>query len=96
MTYRVRIKRGARKTLLALPAEIAFASGGPSTRLLRIRARADIARAPLHRYGRPEIFNTDQGAQFTGKAFAGVFKAAGVRISRNSKARDLRRSPTAR
>ena len=32
-------------------------------------------------YGRPEIFNSDQGAQFTSTAFTGVLEAAGVRIS---------------
>jgi len=31
--------------------------------------------------GRPEIFNTDQGAQFTGEAFTGLLESHGVRIS---------------
>lgn len=31
--------------------------------------------------GMPEIFNSDQGSQFTGEAFTGVLKGAGVRIS---------------
>ena len=35
----------------------------------------------LCRYGTPEIFNTDQGAQFTSEAFTGALKAAGIRIS---------------
>jgi len=35
----------------------------------------------LSRYGRPEIFNTDQGSQFTSEEFTGVLKAVGVRIS---------------
>ena len=30
----------------------------------------------LRRYGRPEIFNTDQGAQFTGAAFTDVLPSA--------------------
>jgi putative transposase len=33
------------------------------------------------RHGRPEIFNTDQGSQFTGVAFTGVLKDADIRIS---------------
>jgi len=33
------------------------------------------------RHGRPEIFNTDQGAQFTSAAFTGRPEAAGVQIS---------------
>ncbi|MCU7906942.1 MAG: DDE-type integrase/transposase/recombinase [Candidatus Thiodiazotropha sp. (ex Epidulcina cf. delphinae)] len=30
----------------------------------------------LRRHGRPEIFNTDQGSQYTGEAFTGVRKDA--------------------
>jgi len=33
------------------------------------------------RHGRPEIFNTDQGSQFTGVAFTDVLKDSGIRIS---------------
>jgi len=35
----------------------------------------------LSRYGAPEIFNTDQGGQFTSGDFTRVLKDAGVRIS---------------
>ena len=35
----------------------------------------------IHRYGAPEIMNTDQGSQFTSSAFIGVLEAAGVRVS---------------
>ena len=35
----------------------------------------------IARYGRPEIFNTDQGAQFTGAAFTGLLTDHGIRIS---------------
>ena len=38
-------------------------------------------------HGRPEIFNSDQGAQFTSTAFTGVLEAAGVRISMDGKGR---------
>lgn len=31
--------------------------------------------------GRPEIFNTDQGAQFTSEAFTGMLERQGIRIS---------------
>ena len=37
------------------------------------------------RKGRPEIFNTDQGTQFTGKAFTGLLEQHGVRISMDGK-----------
>jgi putative transposase len=38
-------------------------------------------------YGRPEIFNTDQGAQFTAHAFTGTLEAAGIRISMDGRGR---------
>ena len=41
----------------------------------------------ISRYGAPEIFNTDQGAQFTSEAFTGILKAAGIRISMDGKGR---------
>ena len=43
----------------------------------------------LRRHGRPEIFNTDQGAQFTGQAFTGVLKEAQVAISMDGKGRAM-------
>ena len=41
----------------------------------------------LAKYGRPEIFNTDQGSQFTSLDFTGVLKAAGVAISMDGRGR---------
>jgi len=41
----------------------------------------------LSRYGRPEIFNTDQGSQFTSLAFTGALKAAGIEISMDGRGR---------
>jgi len=41
----------------------------------------------LVRYGRPEIFNTDQGSQFTSEAFTGALCDAGIRISMDGKGR---------
>ena len=38
-------------------------------------------------YGAPDIFNTDQGAQFTSDAFTGVLKDADIRISMDGKGR---------
>ena len=37
------------------------------------------------RKGIPEIFNTDQGAQFTSEAFSGLLESHGVRISMDGK-----------
>ena len=37
------------------------------------------------RYGKPEIFNTDQGSQFTRLAFTGALQARGIRISMDGK-----------
>lgn len=41
----------------------------------------------LRRHGQPEIFNTDQGAQFTSPEFTGVLQRAGVAISMDGKGR---------
>ena len=41
----------------------------------------------LSRYGKPEIFNTDQGSQFTSEEFTDVLSGAGVRISMDGKGR---------
>jgi putative transposase len=48
----------------------------------------EVLEAALSR-GRPEIFNTDQGAQFTSPAFTGRLQAAGVRISMDGRGRAL-------
>ena len=39
----------------------------------------------LARHGRPEIFNTDQGSQFTGAAFTGVLIKNEIAISMDGK-----------
>ncbi len=41
----------------------------------------DALEEALRRFGRPEIFNTDQGSQFTSRDFTGVLKAHGIKIS---------------
>jgi putative transposase len=41
----------------------------------------------LERYGKPKIFNTDQGCQFTGAAFTGKLEAAGILISMDGRGR---------
>ena len=43
----------------------------------------------LRRHGRPQIFNTDQGSQFTGQTFTGVLKDAQVDISMDGKGRAM-------
>jgi putative transposase len=45
----------------------------------------------LARYGRPEIFNTDQGCQFTSDDFTGTLKRHGVTISMDGKSLPPRR-----
>lgn len=41
------------------------------------------------RLGQPEIFNTDQGSQFTSASFTGILEAAGIQISMDGKGRAL-------
>lgn len=41
----------------------------------------------LERFPKPDIFNTDQGSQFTAEAFTGALRRAGVAISMDGKGR---------
>ena len=41
----------------------------------------------IEKYGSPEIFNTDQGSQFTSDAFIDVLKSNGIQISMDGKGR---------
>jgi putative transposase len=43
----------------------------------------------LRRYERPEISNTDQGAQFTSPEYIGLLKDSGIKISMDAKGRAL-------
>ena len=47
----------------------------------------DALEEALSRHGTPDIFNTDQGAQFTSEAFTDVLKEAGIDISMDGKGR---------
>ena len=49
----------------------------------------DALREALDRHGRPEIFNTDQGVQFTSAAFLDELSGQGVQISMDGKGRFL-------
>jgi hypothetical protein len=48
----------------------------------------EILEDAMARHGKPEIFNTDQGSQFTGSAFTGVLANNGIAISMDGKAPD--------
>jgi putative transposase len=48
----------------------------------------EVLRSALHQ-GQPQIFNTDQGSQFTAQAFADTLEMAGIRISMNGRGRAL-------
>ena len=43
----------------------------------------------IRKYGTPEIFNSDQGSQFTSKAFREILENRGVKISMDGKGRAL-------
>lgn len=49
----------------------------------------DCLEEALQRHGNPEIFNTDQGCQFTSERFTGVLKAHGIPISMDGRGRAL-------
>ena len=45
----------------------------------------DAVREAIACHGRPEIFNTDQGSQFTGAEFTGLLKEHQIQISMDGK-----------
>ncbi len=47
----------------------------------------DCLEEALRTHGKPEIFNSDQGAQFTSEAFTNVLTRAGIVISREGRGR---------
>ena len=49
----------------------------------------DCLEQALQTFGTPEIFNTDQGCQFTSDAFTGVLKTHGISISMDGRGRAL-------
>jgi len=48
-----------------------------------------LEQALRHGSGRPEVFNTDQGVQFTSQAFTGILKNCGIAISMDGRGRAL-------
>jgi putative transposase len=50
-----------------------------------ITMEADFCVEALARHGKPEIFSTDQGSQFTGGAFTGLLLRSGIAISMDGK-----------
>jgi len=49
----------------------------------------EVLEEAIMKYGIPEIFNTDQGSQFTSEAFTGILNAHGIRISMDGRGRWL-------
>ena len=45
----------------------------------------DAVEEAIRHYGKPEIFNTDQGSQFTSEAFTGLLKQHDIKISMDGK-----------
>lgn len=48
---------------------------------LAVDACVEALQESLRTYGTPQIFNTDQGAQFTSPDFTGMLQAHGIAIS---------------
>ncbi|MBU1713441.1 MAG: DDE-type integrase/transposase/recombinase [Proteobacteria bacterium] len=52
-----------------------------------IASCAEALEEAIIRFGKPDIFNTDQGSQFTSEAFTGILNTNGIRISMDGKGR---------
>ena len=86
MTY-IPMRRG----FLYLVAVMDWASRKVLSWRLSNTMEADFCVAALEeaiaRYGKPDIFNTDQGSQFTSFAFTNTLRDAGIRISMDGRGR---------
>jgi len=49
----------------------------------------EVAGEAMEKYGQPDIFNTDQGSQFTSEVFTGLLKEKKVQISMDGKGRAI-------
>lgn len=49
----------------------------------------ELLKEALSKYGKPEIFNTDQGSEFTAKEFVGILEENGIQVSMDGKGRAL-------
>ena len=52
-------------------------------------SRGNVMLEEALRSGKPEVFNTDQGVQFTAAAFIGRLESAGVAVSMDGRGRAL-------
>ena len=49
----------------------------------------DVLKEAIEQYGKPEIFNTDQGSQYTSKEHTGILKSHKITVSMNGKGRSI-------
>ena len=49
----------------------------------------EVLKQAIHKYGKPEIFNTDQGVQFTSEGFTQVLKGHEIQISMDGRGRAI-------
>jgi len=56
---------------------------------LDTRFCAEALQEALDKFGNPEVFNTDQGCQFTSAEFTGILESRGIAISMDGKGRAL-------
>jgi len=49
----------------------------------------DVLKDAIQKYGKPEIFNSDQGSQYTSHEHTQILKAHGIEISMNGKGRSI-------
>ena len=77
-----------RKRVQRLMREMGISSLAPKPNTNRLgKKNHEALNEALSTYGVPEIFNTDQGAQFTSEEFTTVLKSSSIKISMDGKSR---------
>ena len=54
-----------------------------------VKLTTDVLNEALQKYPKPEIFNSDQGSQYTAQAHVNILKKHGIKISMDGKGRSI-------
>lgn len=88
ITY-IPMKKGFMYLIAIIDVYSRFVVGWSVSNSMEAKWCVEAAEEAIRQYGKPEIFNTDQGSQFTSDAFTGMLTGHDIKISMDGKGRAL-------
>lgn len=88
ITY-VPMKQGFMYLVAIIDLHSRFVVGWSISNSLEADFCIEVLKQSIEKYGKPEIFNTDQGVQFTSEGFTQVLKDHGIQISMDGRGRAI-------